>query len=131
MIYSPKLKKAMTDIKSILAKYDIAALVVLHDYAESGNGFGEYYIKLDPGYSVAKIEGNGMVRFRAKLDEDYKGDIKARNHRLAATANMLDILATKSAELSLGTIKLSERFGELINVEHGKGTDTSQQEIDN
>lgn len=46
MQYSPKLKKAMAEIKAIADKYDIAAIVCLHT-----PGHGEYLLKVDPLYS--------------------------------------------------------------------------------
>lgn len=50
MQYSPKLKKAMEDIKKILHENDIAGFVVLHT-----PGFSEYLNRVDPSYSCAKL----------------------------------------------------------------------------
>jgi len=69
MQYSPKLKVAMEEIKAILAKNDIAGMVLLHT-----PGHGEYFIKVDPTYSCAFIE-NEKLRIRSKLAE-YGGDRK-------------------------------------------------------
>ena len=67
MQYSPKLKKAAEEIKSILKKYDIAANVVLHT-----PGHSEYLLEITPTYSAAWLE-NGIVRFRARAS-DYNGN---------------------------------------------------------
>lgn len=64
MQYSPKLKKAMEEIKEIVKKYDIAAFVVLND----GDGFSEYLNAISPSYSCAKVAENG-IQFRLKGSE--------------------------------------------------------------
>lgn len=71
MQYSPKLKKAMEEIKQVIAKYDIAAFVMLHDEAQ----FSEYLNSISPSYSCATNE-NGMIGFRLKTAE--VGKEKAR-----------------------------------------------------
>jgi hypothetical protein len=60
MQYSPKLKKAMEEIKSIVKRHDIAAHVVLHT-----PGHSEFWFEISPSYSCAKLEGDN-VRFKAK-----------------------------------------------------------------
>lgn len=62
MNYNPKLKMAMEEIKTILAKYEIGAVVALHL-----PGFTEYLLKIDPPYSVAKWEGNN-IRIKSTLE---------------------------------------------------------------
>jgi hypothetical protein len=131
MQYSPKLKNAMSEIKQILEKHDIAGLVVLHTEGGGSQGFAEYLLRIDPSYSVAKFERPDFVRFRAKLKEDFNGNKRLMEHKLAATANMLNILSVKGGELSMGLIDLSERFDKITDAEHGKGTNTSQWELDN
>jgi hypothetical protein len=44
---------------------------------------------------------------------------------------LLNILSIKGGELSMGLIDLSERFDKITDAEHGKGTNTSQWELDN
>lgn len=89
MQYSPKLKTAMEEIKQVLAKHDLGAIIVLHT-----PGFGEYFVKVDPSYSCAAInEANGYIRVKAKLQEDFNGDKKAWKQKVTDTSNMLHVLS--------------------------------------
>lgn len=54
----------MEQIKDIINENDIAAFIVLHDESQHS----EFYTKIDPSYSAAKIEHNG-VRLRLKQSE--------------------------------------------------------------
>jgi hypothetical protein len=63
MQYSPKLKKAMEEIKKILSDNDIAAFVVLHT-----PGFSEYLNNIETSYSCAKLNSDGIT-FRLKQAE--------------------------------------------------------------
>src|SRR4051794_32984450 len=83
MQYSPKLKAAAEEIKQVLKKYDIAATCVLHT-----PGAIEYLFRVDPSYSCAKVEGP-LLKLRAKLHEDFKGDKKEQINTLTDTADML------------------------------------------
>lgn len=132
MQYSPKLKNAISEIKTILEKYDIAGLVVLHTDGYGDNqGFGEYLLKLDPSYSVAKFESPDFVRFKAKLKEDFNGNKRLMEYKLAATANMLNILTIKGGSMAMGLMDLSETFDKITGAEHDTGTNTSKWELDN
>lgn len=71
MQYSPKLKKAMEEIKKIIKENDIAAFVVLHDE----RGFSEYLNAVSPSYSCAIVQEDG-VRFRLKGSEVGKDRAK-------------------------------------------------------
>lgn len=55
MQYSPKLKKAMEEIKSVLKKHDIAGFVVIHT-----PGFSENLNHITPSYSCAKMVTEGI-----------------------------------------------------------------------
>lgn len=61
MQYSPKLKIAMEEIKSIVKKHDIAAFVVIND----GDGFSEYLNAVSPSYSCATVHPSG-IQFKLK-----------------------------------------------------------------
>lgn len=63
MQYSPKLKKAMKEIKGILEKNDIAGFVIIHD-----PGFVEYLNHLSPSYSCIRVE-RGALRAKLKSSE--------------------------------------------------------------
>ena len=126
MKFSPKLKLAMKDSKAILEKHDFAGLVVLHTV-----GHAEYLLKIDPSYSIAKIDAlNQEVRFKASL-KDFGGDKKLMDSRLAATSNMLNAISTNGGELVLCLMQVSQQFDKTVGAEHDKGMHTSQTEIDN
>lgn len=131
MQYSPKLKTAMSEIKAIMQKHDIAGVVILHTDTGTGQCFAEHHLSIDPTYSVAKFERPDYVRFRAKLIEDFNGNKRLMERKLASTANMLNVLAVTSGELSMGLIGLSEQFDKISGAEHRNGTNTSQWELDN
>lgn len=63
MQYSPKLKKAMEQIKDILKENDIAAFVVLHT-----PGHSEFLNHVQTSYSCATLV-NGEIRLRLKSAE--------------------------------------------------------------
>ena len=63
MQYSPKLKKAMEDIKTILKENDITGVVVLHT-----PGFSEYLNHCTASYSCATVTHDG-IRLRLKQSE--------------------------------------------------------------
>lgn len=81
--YSPKLREAMTEIKAIIERYDIAAHVVLYD-----DHLSEFLLAIDPSWSVACFEGHGGMRFRSKL-EDFGGDREAQKAASERTVGML------------------------------------------
>ncbi len=125
MQYSPKLKKAMEEIKDIISKYDIAATVVLHT-----PGYSEYLKAISPSYSCAKFEANDKVRFRCKA-EDFGGDKEKRNKMLADTSNMLNLLAEVSGREIMAIMQLSEYFDKIVDAEHGNGGHSSHSQQNN
>lgn len=124
MQYSPKLKKAMQEIEAIITKYDIAAVVVLHEPS-----FVEYLSKIDPSYSCASYIENG-IRVRAKT-ADFGGDVEIRNQKLKDTANMLHNLAMRTALVNLPLLETSEAVDKLLGSEHYGGDDTSHTQQNN
>lgn len=125
MQYSPKLKKAAEEIKSILDKYDIAAMVVLHT-----PGHSEYLIKINPSYSCAFIDGE-MLRVRAKLQEHFNGDKKAWEKKVSDTANMLRLLSETSGHLTISVMEMSKIVDERVNAEHNGNGHTSHNQQNN
>jgi len=124
MQYSPKLKKAAEEIKSILKKYDIAAHAVLHT-----PGFGEYLIEISPSYSCAKVQENG-IRVRAKKS-DFDGNTALRDKRIADTTNMFHHLGTIGGQNVLSLIQLSEELDKIVDADHQGGGHSSHQEQNN
>ena len=70
MQYSPKLKKAIEEIKQILKTNDIAGFVVLHT-----PGHSEFLNHVQTSYSCATINTEGI---RLRLKENEIGKEKAR-----------------------------------------------------
>jgi len=119
MQYSPKLKKAAEEIKQVLAKYDIAASVVLHT-----PGFCEYLLHITPTYSAAWFENGDVLRFRAKA-EDFNGNIAMRNQKIVDTTNMFRVLADQQGKNALMLFTAADHFDEMTGAEHGDDNHTS------
>lgn len=111
MQYSPKLKKAMEEIKIILDKHDIAAAIVLHTPGNS-----EFYIKINPTYSCARIV-NDRFKIFGKL-EYYAFDKDKRDKAVTNTSNMLAMLSETTGKLSLQLFQLSDMITEATGSEH-------------
>jgi len=117
MQYSPKLKKAAEEIKSVLKKYDIAASVVLHT-----PGFSEFVLEITPSYSCAKLNHDN-IHFKAKK-EDFNDELK-RHKIIEDTANMMSLLSETTAKNAIMLITVSEQFDKIVGSEHDKGNFTS------
>lgn len=124
MQYSPKLKKAMEEIKAIIRKHDIGAMVILH-----APGFSEYYMNISPSYSCAKHDGD-TVRIKAKL-KDFNGDKKAWQVKVTDTSNMLTHLGETGARTSMSILNVSEQLDKLIDAEHFGGGHSSHTDQNN
>lgn len=124
MQYSPKLKKAMQEIKDILSKHDIAGLVVIHE-----PGHSEFLNKLDPTWSACRINGD-RIRVKAKL-EDFAGNVKARNKAIADTSNMLHLLCDTTARMLMPLMDMSKRVDATVGADHEKGGFTSDSTQNN
>lgn len=72
MNYSPKLKKAMEQIKTVLKEHDIAGVVVIHT-----PGFSEYLNHLDTSYSCAHVSPDGG-KITVRLKRSEVGQAKAK-----------------------------------------------------
>lgn len=118
MQYSPKLKKAAEEIKSILKKYDIAANCVLHT-----PGHSEYLLEITPSYSCAWLENN-VMRFRARK-ADYNGNTMIRDQKIADTANMMNLLSEVMGRNFLMLTQVSEEFDKIVDADHGDTSFTS------
>lgn len=123
MQYSPKLKKAMEQIKSIMNDNDIGGFVVLHSPGNS-----EYFTKVDPSYSCAKFEGDNL-RVRAKLQEDFQGNKKAWHKKVTDTVNLFqhieDVAGIHFINFS-AVIKQLEKQIEIDSTKGGHSSHTTQ-----
>lgn len=114
MQYSPKLKKAIAEIEEVIAKHDIAAVVVLHT-----PGHSEFIIRISPSYSCATVDGD-KLRIRAKLTE-FNGDKKALEKTVTNTSNMLNVLANTMGKTSLTLLDVSEHLDKHVGAMHTDG----------
>lgn len=129
MQYDPKLKKAMSEIKDILDKYDIAGFIALHSV-----GHGEHMFKINPSYSCAFVESTpqgDMVRVRARVDEDYDGDVKKCIKAQSDTVNMFEIMTDMIGANALHCISISEMLHSKLDIDNTKGGHTSHQTQNN
>lgn len=85
----PRLKVARLEIEAVLAKHDLAGVVVLHT-----PGMTEFFYNIQPSYSVCWIEeAASIVRVKSVRDRDHGGNVTAQIKMQAATANMTAGLA--------------------------------------
>lgn len=121
MKYSPKLKKAMEEIKAILDQYDIAGAVILHT-----PGFTEYLNKIDPSYSCAKMDGDAF-----RIKNTHIKDEEEKKKFTRDTLNMLHCLSEGAGMVALNLITVSEIADSKFDVNHFGGGHTSNQEQNN
>lgn len=89
--FSPKLKMAAAEIKDVLAKYDIGAIVVLHEPAHT-----EFFMKVDPSYSAAYLENQQL-----KLRPVITGADGAIPEKVVQTVNLLNNLQMLSGRITM------------------------------
>lgn len=53
---SPKMQMLTAELREVLGRYDVAAVVVLHE-----QGAVNYFMKLDPSYSLASLTPQGQM----------------------------------------------------------------------
>lgn len=117
MNYSPKLKKAMEEIKAIVKKYDISASVVLHTPGNS-----EFLLEITPSYSCAKLN-HDHIHFKAKK-EDFNNEL-LRMQTIADTSNMMNLLGETLGKNALMLMQVSDEFDKITGAEHEDGGFTS------
>ena len=121
MQYSPKLKKAMEQIKSILNENDVAGFVVLHT-----PGFSEYLNHVTTSYSCATVMPDGI---QLKLKSSELGKEKAEQVA-NDTFNMVVHFAnhlSKNAVFYMDTEKLlADKLGGTIDKEGGHSSHQQQ-----
>lgn len=123
MQYSPKLKKAAEEIKEILEKYDIAAIVALHS-----PGFSEYVTSISPTYSCAKVlDGGAGIHFKTT----HLPTKSAKSQMIKDTANMFHLLGVTACMETLKMKQCSEVFNDKFDIEHLGGGHTSHNQQNN
>lgn len=123
MQYSPKLKKAMEEIKTIVKKHDIAAFVVLHDE----KGFSEYLNAVSPSYSCAVCSDEG-IRFRLKGSEVGKERAK---EIAAGTFNMVTHFADMIGKHAMVYIEAQELLKSKWDGKEFPGNESSHNQQNN
>jgi hypothetical protein len=114
---SPKLKTAVEEIRAILKKHDVAAVVVLHT-----PGFSEYIFKIDPSYSCAKVTNN-RLEVKLKL-EHYNNDRKLRDQFAKDTLNMINHLTEVTGMMTMQLVNASKVIEEHIGITGDNGGHT-------
>lgn len=107
MQYSPKLKTAAEEIKDVLRKHDIAAIVALHT-----PGHGEYIFHLQPSYSAVITHADGVLGIKTNPEDSRE----MKHQKIADTADMLNGLAQTTGHLSKGTIHLLEELSKHVDI---------------
>jgi hypothetical protein len=106
---------AMEEIKAIINKYDIGAIVELHT-----PGNGEFFINVSPSYSCAWFQGNEL-RIRARLQEDFNGDRTAWGVKVSDTTNMLLTFLDMNKVLQQNVIAAIAMLNSKIEIEKDSG----------
>lgn len=122
--YSPKLKQAMAQIRTILREHDIAGAMVLHT-----PGYSEYYVHLTPTYSIMTAEPN-QEGFRIKMSKEEQR-LPENLQKLSDTCNMVDLLGTNMGSLSLPLLDLYVSLKELLEITNTDTSHTPDSEITN
>jgi hypothetical protein len=129
MQYSPKLKKAMEQIKKIVQENDLAAVVILHTIfgeakgTEEGvhvQGFTEYLFEISPSYSAAKLYDHELIVKGKKMH--YKSEF-ARDAQMANTVNMLEHLTHWLNEMGVQADKIKSMVKTMVEVIENEGED--------
>lgn len=113
MPYSPKLKKAMEEIKHILKIKDIGAIVILHDDSQHS----EFLMKVNPSYSCLSFNGD-QLRTKSKLSE-YNGDEQKQVDQLTASVNMIIHFADITKHINGNMNSMIKMLKEKMDIEFG------------
>lgn len=105
----PKLKAAMEEIKAVLRRHDIAAVVTLQS-----PGALEYLYELSPSWSCIHIEPGGAVRIRAQA----KTGPATEKERLRLSAGMIVSFADLGWRAWDDFTKLTRVLGQHVEIEH-------------
>lgn len=110
----PRLKRARLEIEAVLARHDLAGVVVLHT-----PGMAEFFYNVQPSYSVCWIdEQAGMVRLKSMRERDHGGDRAAQLHDQVATANMTASLADQLTHIESMFHQLDHVVSRALRAEH-------------
>lgn len=126
MQYSPKLKRAIEQIKKILKDNEIAGFVAIHT-----PGHAEYLLEITPPYSCAEWNATkDSIIVKGKLVH-YNGDKEKRDKKLTDTINMLSCLSEVTGQNALNLLQVSKQADEVWDAEHTGGGHTSHNQQNN
>jgi len=113
-----RLKVARREIEAVLAKHDLAGVVVLHT-----PGMAEFFYNITPSYSVCWVdEKASALRIKSQLERDHGGDQTLQLHDQAATANMAAALAAELANAALMFAQVEAVVTKATRAEHSPAT---------
>lgn len=107
----PKLQAAMEEVKVILKKHDIGAVIVLGSQTHT-----EYLLELSPTWSCITIEDDGLVRFRA-LRKDFASK-EEQGKVITDSAGLLGGFMDNMELMLDGLKRLLLRLGKSVEIDH-------------
>jgi len=119
--YSPKLRKAIDEIKGVLDKYDIAGLIVLHE-----PNHGEFLLNINPSYSCISFQADGL-RINTKPFESTESKNEAVKNTCNMTSSLFEMAFKQVQNLKLIDDLVTEKF----EAKHTKGKFTDRRSTDN
>ena len=119
--YSPKLRKAMAEIKEVLDKYDIVGLVVLHEPSH-----GEFLLKINPSYSCISFQTDG-IRINTKPFDSKESKSDAVKNTCNMTSSLFEMISKQVDNLKQVDDFLTETF----DAKHTTGKFIDRRETDN
>lgn len=116
MAQSLKLKKVIAEIKAIIETNDLAGFVCLVE-----PGFSEYLHVINPSFSAAFVEGDG-VRIKT---EGLNKSSEEKAKLLETTANMFALLSHAVAKNGVSLLEISDLIDKKFGAEHTHANHTS------
>ena len=106
----PRLRKAAEEIRGILKKYDIGAIIIL-----ASQTHGEYVYELEPTWSCTRWEGP-ILRIRSKR-KDYPS-LEAQKKHLEETISMIGLFHDSSEHAKAAMEQVLKLLGKSMEIEH-------------
>lgn len=114
---SKKLQLAMSEIKEILQRHDIAGYVVLYE-----SHLSAYLLEITPSWGVTFVQDGG-IRFRSKL-EDFAGDRNAQRKATELSVGMLRHFADLTMRDASVFETILRELNRRLDIEHSDAVHT-------
>ena len=114
----------MAEIKTILQREDVAAVVILHE-----PGSAEYLNHINTTYNCMWIDLDGNARFKSSR-EHYK-TAEERQAKISATCNMIKCMAECLAPIATNYLNLDQYTALMFKAEHTSNGHSSHTEQNN